>query len=140
VQAREQGVPVSYDPNLRPGHLGADPVPRVREVAKHADVVKLSEDDARLLDASTEPGATASSLLGSPTTLVVLTRGPAGATAFTPEGWLDVPAIPVQVVDTVGAGDAFMAGLISAADLPLPARLTRATTWAAACCRRTGAW
>jgi fructokinase len=45
--------------------------------------------------------------------VVAVTRGSEGSTAFAAAGRLDVPAPPVTVVDTVGAGDAYMAGLIA---------------------------
>jgi sugar/nucleoside kinase (ribokinase family) len=59
---------------------------------------------------------------------VVIKNGAAGASAHTAEGCVDQPVFPVRVVDTVGAGDGFAAGLISASleGLELPGRLRRA--------------
>jgi fructokinase len=46
--------------------------------------------------------------------LVVVTRGAAGCVGFTAAGVVELPAVPVEVVDTVGAGDAFTGGLLAA--------------------------
>ena len=48
-----------------------------------------------------------------PPTAVVVKRGPKGASLFTGDGVMDVPGFPVEVVNTVGAGDAFASGLIT---------------------------
>ena len=144
-QARERGLPVSYDPNLRPGFVTAETPARVRALAAAADVVKLSEDDAVLLAPGTDPATTALGLLGGSTGTVVLTRGARGATAYTTTASgthrTDAAAVPVEVVDTVGAGDAFTAGLLAARlrDADLDEQLGSALDSAAACCARAGA-
>ena len=48
----------------------------------------------------------------SPLRLIALTRGPAGSSLFSRDGTSDHPGFPAQVVDTVGAGDAFTAALV----------------------------
>ena len=111
---------VSYDPNIRPS-LVSDREATLAEVERRvavSDVVKASDDDlewlaGRPLD---EQGLT-DWLRGwrdlGPTVLVC-TRGPAGAIAVLPSGRVvTVPGRAVDVVDTVGAGDSFMAGLLS---------------------------
>jgi fructokinase len=107
---------ISYDPNIRPAFLDdveaawAD----VRQIARHARLVKLSDEDLRLL----RPGAAEEEvcrelLADGDTELVILTRGPEGATAFTEGATLPVPAPPTDLVDSVGAGDSFMAATIA---------------------------
>ncbi|MGW2562297.1 carbohydrate kinase family protein [Streptomyces sp. NPDC001514] len=107
---------VSYDPNLRPALLGppAEERAAVEEVVAVADVVKASEEDLVWLCPREDPDKVAAlwSLQGP--ALVVLTRGGQGARAY--GGGirrLDVPPVRVTVADTIGAGDAFMAGLLS---------------------------
>jgi fructokinase len=108
---------ISYDPNIRPLLMGrhSDAMAIVERSVALAHVVKASAEDLAWL----YPGRTIASVqqawqqLGP--SLVVVTNGGSGASAFTASGeWLSVPAQPVDVVDTVGAGDAFMAGLINA--------------------------
>ncbi len=113
-RAREQAT-VSYDPNLRPSIMGTphDVRSRIEEWVGRSDVVKASSEDiAWLYDgAPVADVAHLWSLLGPG--LVVVTRGPDGALVIVGEHESEVPSLPAQVVDTVGAGDSFMAGLVS---------------------------
>jgi fructokinase len=105
---------VSLDPNIRPS-LIAD-MPRHRDTVERcvaaADVVKVSRED---LDAL-HPGEAAMNVArrwarGGPA-LVVVTDGADGSTGLSAELEVRCPAIPVQVVDTIGAGDTFAAALL----------------------------
>ena len=72
----------------------------------------------------------------------VITMGGHGAIADGPDGPAHVPSPPVQLSDTIGAGDTFMAGLLDALaqrELPLPEALRRAAQSAALVCEREGA-
>ncbi len=73
---------------------------------------------------------------------VVVTRGAAGAIATDGDGWFEQRAVPTDVVDTTGAGDAFIAGCIAARSegLALPVALERGAVWAAEACRHRGGW
>jgi fructokinase len=107
---------VSYDPNIRPFFL--DDVEAawrdVLEIASGARLVKLSDEDLRLLrGGDAEEDVCRELLAGRHTELVVLTRGGQGATAFTEGATVRVPAPRVDVVDTVGAGDSFMAAMLA---------------------------
>ncbi|MCW2856819.1 MAG: sugar kinase [Marmoricola sp.] len=115
-QAWALDVFVSYDPNVRAQVLiGQDQSWRdVESLADRAHLVKLSEHDIALLHPGADPDVIARSLLtGDRTELVILTRGARGATAYVDGLAVDVPAHPVTVVDTVGAGDAFMAATLA---------------------------
>jgi fructokinase len=106
---------VSYDPNVRPFFL-TDPEAAwrdVRQMGSGARLVKLSDEDLRLLRPDDAEDDACRELLGGRTELVVLTRGAAGATAFAEGTRIDVPAPPTDVVDTVGAGDSFMAAMLA---------------------------
>ena len=107
---------VSYDPNARPVLMGnAGPArERVERFVAAADVVKVSDEDLAWLAPSSDPADVAQDWLALGPALVVVTRGGDGATGVCAAGRVDVPAPRIQVVDTVGAGDAFMAGLLDA--------------------------
>jgi len=106
---------VTVDPNIRPALVGSreTAVSRFFQAARAADLVKLSDEDAAWL----YPGLLPEQVLAEVATLgprvVVITRGGEGAIALGPAGVVEVPAISVEVVDTIGAGDAYMASLIS---------------------------
>ena len=115
-RAVEDEVFVSYDPNIRPFFLD-DPAAAWRDVVAlgaGARLLKLSDEDLRLLrPGSSEEDVCRELLAGEHTELVVLTRGSRGAVAFTDGAMLEVPAPRTDVVDTVGAGDSFMAAMLA---------------------------
>jgi fructokinase len=104
---------ISYDPNWRDGGMAAEPRRLVDANAARADVVKLSEDDAAAIYPGVELDEVAHQLLDLGPGLVVITKGAAGASAWTAKNEKHVGAASVDVVDTVGAGDAFMATVLS---------------------------
>ena len=113
---REQGT-VSYDPNIRPSIMGdLDAVRRrVEELVALSDVVKASEDDLALLYAGRSTDEVLDHWLGLGALLAVVTLGGDG-TAYRVTGSPDAArarTLAERVVDTVGAGDSFMAGLVS---------------------------
>lgn len=106
---------VMLDPNIRPGFLRDIGAYRARlgRMMARADILKLSDEDLRwLVPEAAEAGAVAA-LLGLGPALVLITRGAEGATAWTARGHRNMPAHPVEVVDTVGAGDTFNAGILA---------------------------
>lgn len=109
-------VTVTLDPNARPTITpDADTTwTAVREFAAVADLVKLSDEDCAFLRPGLPVDAIAAELLATDRTrCVVITLGGAGACGFTRAGRIDVAAPAIEVVDTVGAGDSFMAALIA---------------------------
>jgi len=107
---------ISYDPNVRPS-LQADPATARSDVERsisHAHVVKASLEDIAYLYGVRDPAPVADRWLELGARLVVITRGADGPIAFSTRGAVRRPARPVRVVDTVGAGDAFMSGLLDA--------------------------
>lgn len=114
----DQGdVLLSFDPNVRPALAGdrAGAVDRVERLVALSHVVKASDEDLGWL----YPGVDAEESLRRwarlGPRLAVLTRGPGGCLAVTPSGAAaDLPGHRVEVVDTIGAGDAFQSGLLSA--------------------------
>ena len=129
---RERGdVLVSYDPNVRPGLLGdrEHGVVAIERAVRLAHLAKASADDLAWLYPGLLLDEVAKRWLGLGATVVVITRSDSGADAYTSGGLaLHRPARDVIVVDTVGAGDSFTAGLIASfisRDLYSPARLAR---------------
>ncbi|GAA0294541.1 carbohydrate kinase family protein [Kineococcus aurantiacus] len=106
----------SYDPNVRPAFFDspAQALARVEEFVEAADVVKASDEDLDWLLPGEDVEAVARRWQARGPALVVVTRGSAGAVAVCGAATLHVPAPAVDVVDTVGAGDAFMSGLLHA--------------------------
>lgn len=128
--ARAAGATISFDPNLRPT-LWASPQEMVRvvnEMAARADWVLPGLSEGHLLTGRSDPAGVAAFYLERGASCVVVKNGSAGASAHTVHERVDRPVFPVRVVDTVGAGDGFAAGLISASldGLDLPGRLHRA--------------
>jgi len=107
---------VILDPNVRPAMFGDPGAYRVRfeRFATMADVVKLSDDDAAWVYPELETPQVLERILGLGPRLVAVTLGDRGAVAVFADGHVEVPALSVTVVDTVGAGDSFGAGLIAA--------------------------
>ncbi len=107
---------VMLDPNIRPGFIRDEGAyrARLRRLIARADILKVSDEDlAWLAPGQTEPEAL-SDLRAAGPALVLVTRGAEGAEAHHAGGVLRVPAVPVQVIDTVGAGDTFNAGILAA--------------------------
>jgi fructokinase len=147
---------ISYDPNVRTARLGPVEAGRaaVERVVALAHLVKVSAEDLAWLYPGEEPVVAATRWSAAGPELVVVTLGADGAVALGPDRRAvhrDAP--PVDVVDTVGAGDAFSAGLLEAlaergalgrgkaglAGVDLPAVLDRATLVATLTCGRPGA-
>ena len=112
--ARHRAV-LTYDPNLRPSIMGAPADVRAQVLALVAgtDVVKASDEDLAWLEPGTAPQDVARAWAATGPALVVVTLGAEGSFAVTASGAeAQVAAPPVDVADTVGAGDSFMGGLI----------------------------
>lgn len=107
---------ISLDPNVR-----LNPQPdiqlwrdRVAELVKHADLIKVSDEDLHLLYPDQSPESVLQGWLQHRCQLVFLTRGGDGASVFSRQhGNWSAPAVEVVMADTVGAGDTFQAALIA---------------------------
>jgi fructokinase len=82
-------------------------------VLQMADLVKVSEEDLAWLDPSRPSLEAARALLALGPKVVLLTQGPAGATIVSARGDTTVAPVAVDVVDTIGAGDAFSGGFLA---------------------------
>ena len=115
LRERPAGVRVTVDPNIRSAFLPtAEAAARLEPFFELADLVKLSDEDAAALYPGVPPETLLARLLGSGPSIVALTRGAKGALLAARDALVEVSAEPTSIVDTVGAGDSFMAALISA--------------------------
>jgi len=116
TQLRTSGT-ISYDPNARPAIMGsaAEVLARVETLVALSDVVKASDEDLEWLYPGVPVEVALRRWVDLGPALAVCTRGPLGAYAVlrNSRDHLVVPQNTVQLADTVGAGDSFMAGLIS---------------------------
>ena len=109
--ARPGPAPVTLDVNLRPIVLATQPdaIERLGRLVRTADLVKASDEDLRLAHPGVDPETTARSWLELGPTIVVLTLGAGGALGLTRDGRrVLMPSPTIDVVDTIGAGDAAM--------------------------------
>ena len=114
--ARAAGVPVSLDLNLRAESWGMSSEYRacLQSAIELADVVLGSADEEILPLVSGAAVEDSARLLSGGQRIVIARQGADGALAATPEGVVQIAAFATQVVDTVGAGDAFDGGFIAA--------------------------
>lgn len=113
--ARRHGKLVTYDPNLRLALWPSADAARagMRQGLAEADIVKIGEEELEFITGESDPVRAARRLWHDRLKLVAITRGAAGSAWLTRHGQGEVPGFKVAAVDTTGAGDAFMAGLIA---------------------------
>ncbi|WP_170341209.1 carbohydrate kinase family protein [Ruegeria arenilitoris] len=108
---------VMIDPNIRPGFIQDQTRYRTRlnRMIAQADIVKVSDEDLDWIVPGPETlEEKVPLLLQAGPAVVIVTRGSRGATGYLADGrTVSVPVTPVQVVDTVGAGDTFNAGVLA---------------------------
>ena len=114
--AREAGVTVSLDLNLRLETWDLDEATRrtFERAIELSDVVFGNAEEEIVPLAGVDSAEAAARALCGGERIVVARRGDRGASVTTPQETFDVPAFPAQVVDTLGAGDAFSGGFIAA--------------------------
>lgn len=116
LEAYHLSATITFDPNIRPALIDDADAARIRihRLVERADVIKASDEDLRWLEPNQTPKQIARSWLQLGPSIVAVTEGDQGAFAVCAAGSVRVAARPVDVVDAVGAGDAFMTGLIDA--------------------------
>jgi len=112
--ARKAGCLISYDPNLRLSLWSDEQAARDGLLLglAQADIVKISEDELEFLSGTKDLQASVDALRHPALRLLVVTRGKRGSWYWTPGAAGEVPSFDVEAVDTTGAGDAFVAGLL----------------------------
>lgn len=114
THARSGGALISYDPNLRLALWPSAEAARTGILVgwQYADLAKVSEEELEFLTGEHDMAAAARKLWHERLKLLIVTRGAAGAVYFTADASGAVPAFKVDPVDTTGAGDGFVAGLL----------------------------
>lgn len=117
VERARATTTICFDPNLRPLLMGPRDLVQqsVEELLLTADVIKASAEDVEWLYPHIPLDQIAASWLATGPSLVAITRGADGvlAAASAVGRLVRLPGLPVEVVDTVGAGDSFMSALIA---------------------------
>lgn len=126
MKREHQSRVISLDPNIRPGFIKdkAAHMARLNRMVAMSDILKFSDEDLEWFGIAGNHDELAAHWLGQGAKLVVVTKGAEGATGYTKSLKVSVPSERVSVVDTVGAGDTFDAGIL--ASLKMNNLLTKA--------------
>ena len=113
---RQTGGTLSFDINLRPQMWSNEMqmFDLVNEFARQSDILKMSEEELLWLTQTNCLSSACERLVDFPARLKIVTRGADGAIAFWQNSRLTLSGYNVESIDTTGAGDAFMAGLLAA--------------------------
>lgn len=116
LDAYHPSATITFDPNVRPALIedGDAARGRIDRLLEKCDVVKASDEDMAWIDPSRSAKQIARTWLSLGPSVVAVTMGDRGAFTMCEAGTARIAALPVEVVDTVGAGDSFMTGLIDA--------------------------
>jgi fructokinase len=109
-EARSRGMLISYDPNLRLALWPSAEATREGMLAgfEYAHIVKVSDEEVEFLTG----GHDISSLWRGDVKVIAVTQGGRGATIYTRQQSVHVPGFSVRTLDTTGAGDGFVAGML----------------------------
>lgn len=116
LMAREhQARVISLDPNIRPGFIKDKQAHhgRIMRMAAQSDIIKFSDEDLEWFGMHGDHDALAARWLDIGPKMVVITKGAEGAVGYTRRNKVEIPSKKVTVVDTVGAGDTFDAGVLA---------------------------
>ncbi|MGB3486369.1 MAG: sugar kinase [Mycobacterium sp.] len=143
--AKSAGTLVSFDVNHRSSLWTDDELAAAcyRKLAERADIVFAGDDEASLITGHESTQRQLDALLEMGARQAIVKRGHRGAVAATRDGEHESrPAIPVPVIDTVGAGDAFVAGWLAelARGCSLPTIIETAVACGALACTGPGDW
>ena len=108
--AKEKGITVTWDPGRVQAQLGLE---KLKPIVSLSDIVFPNEHEARAITGEEDIDRAVDTLLSAGPKIVVVKRGARGVYVATQEQRFEVPAyLPGRVVDTTGAGDALVAGMI----------------------------
>lgn len=113
--ARSGGALISYDPNLRLALWPSAEAARAGMLAgwEHADIAKVSAEELEFLTGEADSGRAVRKLWHDRLKLLTVTRGATGSAYYLADAYGEVPGFRVVPVDTTGAGDGFLAGLLA---------------------------
>lgn len=113
--AKQQNAVVFYDPNFRQSHLPRleEVLPAIKKNIMYADIVRGSDEDFKLI-CNAENGDQAFAFIkASGGKHLIYSRNEKGVMLYTDQGVYTYLALPVEVISTIGAGDAFNAGAVA---------------------------
>ncbi|MBW3111235.1 carbohydrate kinase [Bacillus sp. MCCB 382] len=113
--AKENGLIISYDPNIRLGLWDSEKyaLETIKNMLNEVDVLKISDDELQFITGEKEIEAGVSNLSNAYNIpLMIITMGSEGSYVYVGGARQYVPAMKVQAVDTTGAGDAFVSGIL----------------------------
>ena len=116
--AKDNGLLVSYDPNLRLGLWDSEENARetIKSMLPEVDIVKISEEELEFITGEKELEAGAANLKAYNIPFLIITMGAQGSSVHLGEDCRYIPAMKVKAVDTTGAGDAFVSGILHSMD------------------------
>ena len=112
--AIEQGVKVSFDPNLRFSLWDdLDALKKtVNDFIPYADIIKISDEELEFITGKTDIKDAVPDLLSGRAKYVIYTKGADGAEIYTKDGVVEAPGYSIDVRDTTGAGDSFIGAFL----------------------------
>lgn len=113
-RAKEKGSIISYDPNYRASLWKDEETAkeRMRSLVPYVDLMKLSDEETRLLTGKEDPVEAAEILFKSGVKIVAVTLGNKGAYLYCKDGGAQISGFTTKAVDTNGAGDSFWGGFL----------------------------
>lgn len=114
--AGEKQMLLSFDPNIRPALWPSieEAVEQIKEMLPKADIVKVSEEELELISGEAEEERALQQMQKYNIPVLIITKGELGSTLIVGKEKWNVPVEKVDAVDTTGAGDAYVSGLLSA--------------------------
>ena len=113
--ARRRGLMISYDPNYRPTLWPSEERARaiIQDGFRHCHLAKIADEEWEIATGKSDLDAGLQAVLDKGVELVVVSRGADGALVTNGDYRIEVPALEVNVAETIGAGDGFMAAMIA---------------------------
>ncbi len=111
-KAKKRGLLISYDPNYRPPLWKGAAAETLREGVRLADILKVSDEECRMLSGMDDLSQGTEYLSGLGPRLVFVTCGPKGSAYRLGPCYREQETFDVKTVDTTGAGDAFLGGIL----------------------------
>lgn len=109
---------ITFDANYRDALFGDNQqmfIDKCLKYISYSDIVKLSDEEAKLLASTDDLHAAGSKLQKLNNKYILITLGEQGTSLFSPEGHTHIPTTPVKMVDSTGAGDAFIGTVVALA-------------------------